>query len=122
MSQYQYIRDDGHTMVRLTEDGEKVKVSFGEIVESDRGDAYFTSNGFQKYPNNAHPDDIYPEAKIKKAKNEPKSDENEPDYTEPAPTTKDAVEAQPNEPQEVPAEKAPAKTVGKPFAKGKKSK
>jgi len=43
---FQYI-GDSHTMVQLQPGAEKVKVGFGEIVESDRDPKYFTNNRFQ---------------------------------------------------------------------------
>jgi hypothetical protein len=44
---YQYVRED-YTRIKLKKDWEKVKVVFGEIIESDLDELYFLSNGFKK--------------------------------------------------------------------------
>lgn len=45
MANYQYARD-GYTLTRLVEGEEKVKVVYGEIVESELPENYFVTNGF----------------------------------------------------------------------------
>lgn len=47
MKSYQYV-GDSHTFTRLTKNGDKVKVGFGEIVESDLEPKTFLFNGFKE--------------------------------------------------------------------------
>lgn len=52
-TRYQYI-GDGHTQVRLSPAGEKVKVGHGEIVENQgQPEKYFTQNNFREYVGDA---------------------------------------------------------------------
>lgn len=47
MTFYQYVRRD-HTKTKLVKDWEKIKVVYGEIIESSLDPMYFLENGFKQ--------------------------------------------------------------------------